>query len=67
MRKVGLAINVSLDGYVARLNGALDWVFRTMTPAQEEWITAFLREVGHHPDRPYHLAGAGRFLADTDR
>ena len=45
MRKVRLAINVSLDGYVARPNGELDWVFRTMTPAQQAWTTAFLREV----------------------
>src|SRR5207248_7646503 len=52
MRKVRLAINVSLDGYVARPNGALDWVFRTITPAQQAWTTAFLREadtilIGH--------------------
>ncbi len=45
MRKVRLAINVSMDGYVARPNGKLDWVFRTMTPAQQAWTTAFLREV----------------------
>ncbi len=32
MRKVRLAINVSLDGYVARPNGELDWIFHTMTP-----------------------------------
>ena len=45
MRKVRLAINVSLDGYVARPNGTLDWFFRTITPAQQTWTTAFLREV----------------------
>ena len=45
MRKVRLAINVSLDGYVARPNGTLDWFFRTLTPAQQAWTTAFLREV----------------------
>src|SRR5215469_18022240 len=45
MRKVRLAINVSLDGYLARPNGALDWVFRTMTSVQQAWTTAFLREV----------------------
>src|SRR5260370_33024516 len=52
MRKVRLAINVSLDGYVARPNGTLDWFFRTITPAQQAWTTAFLREgdtilIGH--------------------
>jgi len=45
VRKVRLAINVSLDGYVVRPNGTLDWVFRTITPAQQAWTTAFLREV----------------------
>jgi len=45
MRKVRLAINVSLDGYVARPDGTLDWFFRTITPAQQAWTTAFLREV----------------------
>lgn len=45
MRKIRLYINVTLDGYVARSNGELDWLFRTMTPAQQAWTTAFLREV----------------------
>jgi dihydrofolate reductase len=45
MRKIRLAINVTLDGYVAGPNGELDWLFRTMTPAQQAWTTAFLREV----------------------
>lgn len=52
MRKVRLAINMSLDGYVARPDGTLDWFFRTITPAQQECTTAFLREtdtilIGH--------------------
>ena len=45
MRKIRLYINVTLDGYVAGPNGELDWLFRTMTPAQQAWTTAFLREV----------------------
>jgi dihydrofolate reductase len=45
MRKIRLYINVTLDGYVARPNGELDWLFSTMTPAQQAWTTAFLREV----------------------
>ncbi|HEX4713929.1 MAG TPA: dihydrofolate reductase family protein [Ktedonobacteraceae bacterium] len=45
MRKVRLAINVSLDGYVARPNGALNWLYPNLTPAQEKWTTAFLREI----------------------
>jgi dihydrofolate reductase len=52
MRKVRLAMNISLDGYVARPDGTLDWFFRTITPAGQEWTTAFLREtdtilIGH--------------------
>lgn len=45
MRKVRLAIHVSLDGYVARPNGALDWFLNAITSAQQAWTTAFLREV----------------------
>jgi dihydrofolate reductase len=45
VRKIRLSINVSLDGYVARSNGTLDWFFRTMNAAQQAWTTAFLREV----------------------
>lgn len=45
MRKIRLYINVTLDGYVAGPNGELDWLFRTMTAAQQAWTTAFLREV----------------------
>src|SRR5215472_15100679 len=45
MRKVRLALNVSLDGYVAKPDGTLDWFFRTIAPAQQAWTIAFLREV----------------------
>src|SRR5260221_11335507 len=45
LRKGRLAIKVSLDGDMARPNGTLDWFFRTITPAQQAWTTAFLREV----------------------
>jgi dihydrofolate reductase len=45
MRKVRLAINVSLDGYVARPDGALDWLYPNLTHTQQEWTIAFLREV----------------------
>ena len=45
MRKVRLGMNVSLDGYVSGPHGELDWVFRSMDPAQLQWITEFLREV----------------------
>ena len=52
MRKVRLAINVSLDGYVARPNGTLDWFFRTITPAQQAWTTAFLKASAQQGQRP---------------
>jgi dihydrofolate reductase len=45
MRKVSLGMNISLDGYVAGPNGDLSWVFATMSPAQMEWVTEFLREI----------------------
>lgn len=45
MRKVRLAINVSLDGYRARPNGTLDWFLSAIPSAQQAWTTAFLREV----------------------
>jgi len=45
MRKVSLAMNVSLDGYVAGPNGELDWIFRSMDPALGESVISFLREV----------------------
>jgi len=45
MRKVCLGMNITLDGYVAGPNGELDWVFRTMSPAQGEWVTELLRGV----------------------
>ncbi|MBV9229446.1 MAG: dihydrofolate reductase family protein [Chloroflexi bacterium] len=45
MRKVCLGMNVSLDGYVAKPNGELDWVFRIMSPDMGEWVTNFLRGV----------------------
>jgi dihydrofolate reductase len=45
MRKVCLGMQITLDGYVTGPNGELDWVFRTMSPAQMEWVTEFLRGV----------------------
>lgn len=38
MRKVTLGMNISLDGFVTRPNGELDWVFPNVTPAQMEVI-----------------------------
>jgi dihydrofolate reductase len=45
MRKVRLGMNVSLDGFVAGPHGELDWIFRTMDPAQMESVTEFLHGV----------------------
>ncbi len=44
-RQVALAMNVSLDGYVAGPHGELDWVFRTTDKAQLDWMTTFVGSV----------------------
>jgi dihydrofolate reductase len=44
-RQVALAMNVSLDGYVAGPNGELDWVFRSTDKAQLDWMTTFIAGV----------------------
>ena len=43
MRKVVLMMHVSLDGYVARVNGDLDWVFGGVDDELQEWTLDLLR------------------------
>ena len=45
MRTVSLAMNISLDGYVAGPAGELDWIFQSMDPELTAWVTGFLRGV----------------------
>ena len=44
MRRASLAMNVSLDGYVAGPNGELDWIFRSMDLALGESVISFERD-----------------------
>jgi dihydrofolate reductase len=44
-RQVALAMNVSLDGYVAGPNGELNWVFRSTDKAQLDWMKTFIAGV----------------------
>jgi hypothetical protein len=43
MRKVVLGMNVSIDGYVASLEGADTWLFRSPDPELDEDILRVLR------------------------
>jgi dihydrofolate reductase len=43
MRKVVLAMAVSLDGYVATSGGALDWIFPNIDAELQAWIVASMR------------------------
>jgi dihydrofolate reductase len=43
MRKVVLAMAVSLDGYVATSSGALDWIFPNIDAELQAWIVASMR------------------------
>lgn len=45
MRKVVLGMNVTLDGYVARTNGELDWMFPNIDSERTESITEGLSEI----------------------
>ncbi len=45
MRKVVLGMNVTLDGYVARTNGELDWMFPNIDSERTESIAEGLSEI----------------------
>lgn len=56
MRKVILYMHVSLDGYVARADGALDWIFPDYNDALERWTVELLKQVDTHVlGRPTYL------------
>ena len=48
MRKVVLAMSVSLDGYVAGPNGELDWLFPNLDAEAMEWTVNSLQEMDTH-------------------
>ena len=58
MRGLVLQTGVSIDGFVARPDGAHDWGYEREDPATKDWKLASVREAGAHDRR---LAG------DTDR
>lgn len=45
MRKIVLGMNITLDGYVARTNGELDWMFPNIDSERTESITEGLSEI----------------------
>jgi len=48
MRELVLQMGVSIDGYVAALNGAHDWGYKGEDPAFTEWKLGSLRGAGAH-------------------
>ena len=48
MRELVLQMGVSIDGYVAAMNGAHDWGYQGEDPAFTEWKLASLRGAGAH-------------------
>ena len=45
MRKVILGMNVSLDGYVATVDGKLDWAFRNFNPELADYAISTLSQL----------------------
>ena len=48
MRKLILKMSVSVDGFVARLNGQIDWIFKSTDAAATDWIVVTLWQAGVH-------------------
>jgi dihydrofolate reductase len=48
MRELVLQMSVSIDGYVANVDGAHDWGYSGEDPATTEWKLASLRAAGAH-------------------
>jgi dihydrofolate reductase len=67
MRKVVLMMSVSLDGFVARTNGELDWLFPNMDAEVLEWSAATLSEADTHVlGKENYLEQAAHWPTATD-
>ena len=64
MSKVVLGMNVTLDGYVARTNGELDWMFPNIDAERTKSIVDGLQRDRRVPDGTRHLRRNGRTLAN---
>jgi dihydrofolate reductase len=60
MRKLVLAMSLSLDGFVCGPNGEIDWIFKYGSDDAEAWIIENLRRVGAHlmGSRTYEVMAA---------
>jgi dihydrofolate reductase len=48
MRRLILKMHISIDGFVAGMNGESDWIFKTQDAGATEWILDTLRHAGVH-------------------
>jgi len=48
MRRLVLKMSMSFDGYVARPDGQIDWIMRTLDPEATTWIEQTLWQAGAH-------------------
>src|SRR5262249_36886993 len=70
MRKVVLMMHMSLDGFVGRANGDLDWIFPDMDEDLQQWTFDTLRPMdtqliggGNYQEQSQYLPAAGGGLA----
>lgn len=47
-RELILKMSISVDGFVAGLNGELDWAFRSRSEASTQWLVDLFDQVGLH-------------------
>ncbi|MCT2586823.1 dihydrofolate reductase family protein [Actinophytocola gossypii] len=67
MRKVVLMMSVSLDGFVARTNGELDWLFPNMSADVVDWSSETLSEADTHVlGKENYLEQAAHWPTATD-
>lgn len=48
MRKLILKMSISVDGFVGRQNGQIDWIFRSLESEATNWIAETLWQAGLH-------------------